>query len=131
MRAVGVTAANVPEARVTADLDPDLVAQHATLAELQINRAYLTSHWVRERDPALAISCKAWPVPNHRGFPKTAFTFDWEKQVIHCPNEIAIPFQTGQTVHFPEDDCAAVPSRSAARPAPADAALRFTATNGS
>jgi hypothetical protein len=111
VRAVGVTAANVPEAHVTADLDPDLAAQHARLVELQIDRAYLTSHWVRERDPALTISCKAWPVRNHRGFPKTAFTLDWEKHLIHCPNQVALPFQPGRTVHFPADSCAVCPLR--------------------
>jgi hypothetical protein len=111
IRAVGGTAATVPEATVTADLDPDLAAPHVVLAELPIDRASLTSHWVRDRDPSLVISCKAWPVRNHRGFPKTAFTLDWEKQIIRCPNQVAILFHPGQTVHFPEADGAACPVR--------------------
>jgi IS5 family transposase len=111
VRAVGVTPANVPEARVTEDLDADLAAQQAVLGEVHLDRAYLTSSWVREREPDLAIYCKAWPVRNHRGFPKTAFVLDWDAQMIRCPNDVAIPFVTGHTVRFPEEACAACPLR--------------------
>lgn len=109
VRAVGVTPANAPEATVTPDLDADLAAQQVDLGELHLDRAYLTSHWVRERSPDLALYCKAWPVRNRRGFPKTAFALDWEQQTITCPNQVVIPFRLGQTVHFPEDRCAACP----------------------
>lgn len=109
VRAVGVTAANAPEATVTGDLDADLAAQQVGLGELHLDRAYLTSHWVRERSPELAIYCKAWPVRNRHGFPKTAFALDWEQQTITCPHQIVIPFRLGQTVHFPEEGCAACP----------------------
>lgn len=112
VRAVGVTAANAPEATVTPDLATDLAAQQVVLGELHLDRAYLTSHWVRERSPDLAIYCKAWPVRNRRGFPKTAFALDWEQQTITCPHQVVIPFRLGQTVHFPEDSCAACPLRA-------------------
>ena len=49
--AVGLTSANAPEASVTTALDADLAAQHlgvADLAELHIDRAYLSSRWVRD-----------------------------------------------------------------------------------
>src|SRR5262249_48698006 len=76
--AVGLTPANAPEASVTPALDADLAAQQlvvAELTELHIDRAYLSSRWVRERPQTLAIYCKAWPVRNRGGrFPKTAFT---------------------------------------------------------
>jgi len=77
--AVGITAANAAEASVTAALDADLHANHlglADLAELHLDRGYLSSRWVRERPAALAVYCKAWPVRNGSRFPKTAFTRD-------------------------------------------------------
>ncbi|MDZ7968797.1 MAG: hypothetical protein RM368_28260 [Nostoc sp. DedSLP03] len=63
IRAVGITKANAPEASVTIDIESDLNAQQITLEnieELQIDRAYLVSHWVKERIPNMTIICKAW-----------------------------------------------------------------------
>jgi Transposase DDE domain/Transposase domain (DUF772) len=116
VRAVGLTPANAPEAQVTDDLDGDLRAQGATLAELHIDRAYLTCRWVREREADLAIYCKAWPVRNHRGFPKTAFALDWDDRTLRCPNGVVIPFAAGHTVRFPEEACAACPLRARCTP---------------
>ena len=113
--AVGVTAANVPEAGVTDTLEADLGAQGLTLAdlaELHIDRAYLSSRWVRERPATLAISCKAWPVRNGDHFPKTAFTLDWPRQRLRCPNQAELPFVPGGTVHFPAATCLACPLRA-------------------
>ena len=62
IRAVGITPANVPEASVTREISADLERQPITLKELHIDRAYLSSHLVRERDAELKIYCKAWPV---------------------------------------------------------------------
>ena len=114
VRAVGVTAANAAEASVTADLDADLAAQQVSLAdlnELHLDRAYLSSHWVRERPTTLTIRCKAWPVRNGDRFPKTAFTLDWQRQQLVCPNHITLPFHPGGTVHFPAAVCAVCPLR--------------------
>jgi hypothetical protein len=116
VRAVGVTMANVPEAQVTEDLDADLQAQKALLGELHLDRAYLPCHWVRGRDPDLTIYCKAWPVRNHRGFPKTAFTLSWDEQTLRCPNDVVIPLAVGRTVRFPEGACAACPLRDRCTP---------------
>jgi hypothetical protein len=110
--AVGVTPANAPEASVTDDLQHDLAAQGLTLddlAELHLDRAYLSSAWVRGRPPQLALYCKAWPVRNGSRFPKTAFTLDWERQVMRCPQQVEVPFTPGGTVHFPATVCAACP----------------------
>ena len=57
--AVGITPANKPEASVTSDITADLDAAGLTLAELHIDRAYLSSSLVRDRGPDLAIFCKA------------------------------------------------------------------------
>ena len=72
VRAVGLTLANAPEAQVTESLESDLKAQKVQLVELHIDRAYLSSQWVKQRDENLQIFCKAWPVRNGERFDKTA-----------------------------------------------------------
>ena len=109
VRAVGITPANAPEASVTEAIKTDLAAQQALLAELHIDRAYLSSTLVRERSADLVIYCKAWPVRNGPRFLKTAFELDWERQRIRCPNQQEMPFEPGGTVHFPTEVCAACP----------------------
>jgi len=76
VRVVGITAANAPEATVTEAIQADLAAQQAQLAELYIDRAYLSSSLVHEREASLVIYCKAWPVRNRSGFAKTALELD-------------------------------------------------------
>jgi Transposase domain (DUF772) len=74
--AVGGTPANAPAASVTDALDTDRAAQQVgrqDLRELHLDRAYLSSRWVRDRPEALALYCTAWPVHNGSHFPKTAF----------------------------------------------------------
>lgn len=110
--AAGVTPANAPEASVTDALDRDLAIQQlglADLRELHLDRAYLSSRWVRDRPEPAAIYCKAWPVRNGSRFPKTAFTLDWERQRLRCPAQVELPFTPGGTVHFPAATCAACP----------------------
>jgi hypothetical protein len=62
--AVGVTAANVPEAEVADQIKDDLDAQNLTLGELGIDRAYLSSSLVRDRPDDLQVFRKAFPVRN-------------------------------------------------------------------
>jgi hypothetical protein len=111
VRAVGITPANAPEASVTEAIRADLSAQQAQLAELHIDRAYLSSTLVRERSADLLIYCKAWPVRNGSHFLKTVFELDWEQQRIRCPNQQEMPFEPGGTVHFPAEVCTACPLR--------------------
>ena len=110
--AVGITPANAPEASVTGDITTDLDAAGLTLAELHIDRAYLSSALVRDRGPDLAIFCKAWQVRNTTGrFPKDQFSLDFAAGQLTCPAGVAMPFQPGKTVHFPKATCAACPLR--------------------
>ena len=109
VRAVGLTLAHAPEATVTEAIVADLAAQQATLAELHIDRAYLSSTLVRERPADLAVYCKAWPVRNGDRFPKTAFALDWEQGLLTCPHQVQLPFTPGGTVHFPAAVCATCP----------------------
>src|SRR5260370_32393418 len=62
IRAVGITPANIAEASVTKAISEDLEQQDVGLKELHIDRAYLSSHLVRERSDELEVYCKAWPV---------------------------------------------------------------------
>ena len=135
IRAVGVTAANAPEATVAPAILADLVAQGiwfacalpapvptmpgrndaavgVPLTELQIDRAYLSSLLVRDRPPDLNVVCKAWPVRNGDRFAKTAFGLDWEQQTLRCPNGVVMPLVVGQSVHFPAATCAVCPLRT-------------------
>jgi Transposase DDE domain/Transposase domain (DUF772) len=115
VRAVGVTRANEPEASVTSEIESDLNAQQLTLEnikELQIDRAYLVSHWVKQRIPGMTIVCKAWKVQNGKFFDKTAFVLDWENHLIRCPNGVTLPFTEGSVVHFSKDECNSCPLRS-------------------
>jgi hypothetical protein len=36
---------------------------------------------------------------------------DWDTGLIHCPNQVTLPFQVGKVVHFPADVCASCPLR--------------------
>src|SRR5271170_837237 len=106
--AVGITPANVPEATVTDDITADLDAAGLALAELHIDRAYLSSDLVRDRDSDLAIFCKAWRVRNTTGrYAKTEFALDFAAGQLTCPAGVAMPFQPGKTVRFPKATCAA------------------------
>ncbi len=112
IRAVGITPANIPEASVTEAISADLDRQQVALKELHIDRAYLSSHLVRERSDELEVYCKAWPVRAGKCFSKQAFTLDWERQIIRCPAEQEMPFVPGGIVHFPKDTCAQCPLKA-------------------
>ena len=109
IRAVGLTPANEPEATVTKAIEADLAAQAVTLEELHIDRAYLASSLVKNRDADLVIFCKAWPVRNGNRFSKQAFTLDWQQHCIICPNQVCMPFTPGRVVHFPAQKCQTCP----------------------
>jgi Transposase DDE domain/Transposase domain (DUF772) len=112
IRAVGLTPANAPEASVTPDISADLDRQAVFLKELHIDRAYLSSHFVRERSDDQEISCKAWPVREGKHFHKQAFALDWQRQIIRCPAEQEMPFVPGGVVHFPKETCAQCPLKT-------------------
>jgi Transposase DDE domain len=114
IRAGGIPAANVPEAEGTDAITADLAAQQAAVGELHIDRAYLSSRWVRVRDrPAtLAVYGKAWPVQAGARFAKSAVCLDWEAGTIPCPGGVGMPFTLGSTVPFPRQTCGRCALRS-------------------
>lgn len=107
--AVGLTAANVAEAEVAEQITADLAAQQRTLEELAIDRAYLSSSLVRDRDPELQVFCKAFPVRNGPRFAKPAFTLDFDQGLLTCPNSVTMAFTPGGKVQFPTTACQACP----------------------
>jgi hypothetical protein len=110
--AAGITPANAPEASVTVGITADLDAGGLRLAELHIDRAYLSSDLVRDRGPDLAIYCKAWRVRNITGrYAKDQFTLDFGAGRLTCPAGVSMPFEPGKTVRFPKHTCAACPLR--------------------
>src|SRR5216683_5451172 len=89
-----------------------LAAAGLTLSELHIDRAYLASDMVRQRDGDLAIYCKAWRVRNTTGhYAKTDFTLDFTTSQLTCPAGVTMRFEPGKTVHFPRHACAICPLR--------------------
>jgi len=46
------------------------------IKELHIDRAYLVSHWVKQRTSDMTILCKAWKVRNDKSFEKHAFVLE-------------------------------------------------------
>src|SRR6266508_1969528 len=110
--AVGVTAANLPEAKVAGQIQADLDAQGVRLGELHLDRAYLSSSLVTDRDPDLQVFCKAFPVRNGSRFAKPAFTLDFDQGLLTCPNNVTMPFTPGARVQFPAAACQACPLRS-------------------
>ncbi len=111
--AVGITPANAPEASVTGDIEADLQAAGRELAELHIDRAYLSSALVRDRGPDLQVFCKAWRVRNTGGrFAKDQFSLDFGAGRLTCPAGAAMPFEPGKTVRFPVATCTACPLRA-------------------
>lgn len=112
IRAVGITPANAPAACVTESISADLERQPMMLKELHIDRAYLSSHLVRERTDELEVYCKAWPVRTGKYFHKHMFTLDWEHQIIRCPASQEMPFVPGGIVHFPKDTCTQCPLKA-------------------
>jgi Transposase DDE domain/Transposase domain (DUF772) len=110
--AVAVTAANIPEAAGATQIRDDLAAQQLTLAELFIDRAYLSSVLVQDRPNGLEIVCKAWRVHNGPRFAKTDFTLDFGRHLLVCPAGQQMPFVPGGKVQFPAQVCAACPLRT-------------------
>ena len=108
--AVGVTAANLPEGQVAAQITADLQAQQRTLGELHIDRAYLSSSLVQDRDPDLAVFCKAFSVRNGPRFAKPAFSIDFDQGLLTCPYDVTMPFVPGGKVQFPAQLCRSAPA---------------------
>ena len=70
VRAVGVTPANVPEARVTDQIQTDLTHQDAHLSELHIDRAYWPAAWSQTATPTWSSTARRSRCATVPGLPK-------------------------------------------------------------
>jgi hypothetical protein len=127
VRAVGLTAANAPEASVTEAILADLARQDGQLSEIHLDRGYLASDLVRQRPADLAIYCKAWPVRNGDRYAKTAFVLDWDASTLRCPQGVTTPSSREQPCISPPYSARSARSGSAAPPAPPGAVCISTA----
>jgi hypothetical protein len=131
VRVVGLTPANLPEAEVAEQVQADLDAQGVRLGELHVDRAYLASRLVRDRAEDLQVFCKAFPVRAPGGrFAKPAFTIDFDRHTLTCPNRIRVPFAPGGRCGSPPRPAPPARCGSGAPPAREAAACRSTPTSG-
>ena len=117
VRAVGITAANAAEASVTDAIRADLACQHVQVSELHIDRAYLSSTWVRERPTDLDISCKAWPVRNGSRSPRRPFTWTGSSRPCAVPTSRRCPLPRETWCTFLLKSVAPAPCESVVPPA--------------
>ena len=84
------------------------------LAELHIDRAYLSSELVRDRGPDLAVFCKAWRVRNTGGrFAKDQFSIDFAAGQLTCPAGVSMPFAARQDRAVPQGHLRGLPAAAA------------------
>jgi transposase len=127
--AVGLTPANLPEAQGAIQIRDDLAAQQLTLAELHVDRAYLSSVLVQDRPDDLAIFCKAWRSTTAPGSPRptspsTSTTACWSAPpASRCRLSLAA---RSSSPPRPAPPARCAPS---APPAPEGAASRSTPTS--
>ena len=111
--AVGITPANAPEASVTGDIAADLDAAGWRLAELHIDRAYLSSALVRDRGAGPGDLLQGLAGPQHRRPVRQGpVQHRLRPGRLTCPAGVSMPFEPGKTVRFPKDTCAACPLRA-------------------
>jgi hypothetical protein len=116
----------VAEAEVAEQITADLDAQHRTLGEFHIDRAYLSSSLVAGRDPDLQVFCKAFPVRNGPRFAKPAFQLDFDRGLLTCPNGVTVAFTLGGRCSSPPRSAPPARCGPSAPPARGDAACRST-----
>ena len=121
--AVGITPANAPEASVTGDITADLEAAGWRLAELHIDRAYLSSALVRDRGAGPGGLLQGLAGPQHRRPVRQGPVHPrLRRRAADLPGGATMPFEHGKTVRFPKDTCAACRCGSGALPAAPGAA---------
>ena len=88
-----------------------------SLAELHIDRAYLSSALVRDRGPDLAVFCKAWRVRNTGGrFAKDQFTLDFAAGQLTCPAGVSHAVRARQDRPLPQGHLRGLPAAGTGAP---------------
>lgn len=105
--ACAITPANVPEADAAPALLEDLEGQGRPVAELYIDRGYITSALVTDAQASGGeVLCKPWATRNVPGlFTKADFKIDMRALTITCPAGEVEEIETGEAVEFDPDVC--------------------------
>ena len=104
--ACAITPANRPEEEAAANMKADIDAQGASIAELQIDRGYITSPIVGE---VLAsggdVVCRPWAHRNGKLFTKNDFNIDLDDMTATCPAGQTETIRLGRTIMFAPSVC--------------------------
>lgn len=105
--AVAITKGNEPEGKASKELFEGIEKQKGIVAELEIDRGYLTATEVESRrEKGMQVHCKAFPLRNKEGlFTKDEFQLNVAKEMVTCPASVSIAMQLGKTVKFPQKSC--------------------------
>jgi len=104
--AATVRPANEPEAAAESDLRPD-VERLGEVAELHIDRGYLSGQWPRDLDvEGRTVLSRPWSTKSAR-FTKADFRFDFAAGTATCPAGVGAPIRAGKKrwVSFPKQTC--------------------------
>lgn len=111
--AVAVTPANQPERVAAPELFADVERLGAQVTDLYIDRGYLDDEAIEaRREGGMQVSCKPFPMRNGALFSKGDFAIDPVAATVRCPNDVVMPIEFGQTVHFPAPTCSACSKRA-------------------
>lgn len=105
--ACAITPANVPEADAAPALLEDLERDGRPIAELFIDRGYITSELVSDVQASGGeVLCKPWLARNAPGlFTKADFKIDMRALTITCPAGEVEQIEAGEVVEFDPDVC--------------------------
>lgn len=105
--AVAITPANQPESEALKPVLAEVKQLGMKLAELDIDRAYLSAPEVIElKEAGVRICCKAFPLKNGDKFSKAEFVLDFEKEQVMCPAGQLAVMELGQVSKFGKKTCA-------------------------
>ena len=102
VRAVGVTMANLAEASVTEAISLDLKHQNVQLSELHIDRAYLSSSLVKNRDPELMIYLLLGGSPMAINSPNPPLSWIGNQEELPVRIKLVYLFEKAAKFSFPQ-----------------------------
>ena len=105
--ACAVLSANRREFDALPDIKGDISRYDRQLAELQVDRGYITPEFLFEaaNDTVEVLSKPRQMPPNNGRFTKRDFKFDLRSKTVTCPAGQQQPFRPGEQVHFDEEVC--------------------------
>lgn len=112
--ACAVTPANRPEEEAAPELKADVERMERRIAEMHIDRGYISSPVVSEvLDAGGEVVCKPWVPRNGERFTKADFKINLRDMTITCPAGEVERIDLGADVEFSPEACARCPQRIA------------------